>query len=57
MGKAEQILISILIAVGILGTSFMLGMCIKEEIEKNKEESKSYSDNYEGEAKIKTLRR
>ena len=56
MGKAEKTLIAILIAVGILGTSFMLGMGIKEKIEEN-EDTKSYTDNYESEAKIKTLRK
>ncbi len=57
MGKAEKVLISILIAVGILGTSFMIGMGIKETIEKNEEDSKSYSDNIESSVKTKTLKR
>ncbi len=57
MGKIEKTLITILIAVGILGTSFMIGMGIKENIEKNDDESKSYTDDYESEVKTKTLRR
>lgn len=56
MGKTEKILITILIIVGIVGTSFMIGMGIKEKIEKD-EDTKSFSNDYESEAKIKTLRR
>lgn len=57
MGKAEKVLITILIIVGILGTSFMIGMGIKEKIEKNNEETKSYSDDYNATVKTKTLKR
>ena len=57
MGKIEKALIIILISVGILGTSFMIGMGIKESIEKKQEEdSISYNDSNEN-IKVKTLRR
>ena len=46
MGKIEKTLLIALITIGVLGTSFMIGMGIKQDIEK-KEDTKSYSDSYE----------
>lgn len=55
MGKIEKTLLIALITIGVLGTSFMIGMGIKQDIEK-KEDTKSYSDSYET-AKVKKLKK
>lgn len=55
MSKIEKSLLIALISIGILGTSFMIGMGIKQEIDKNAD--KSYSDTYDKDTKVKTLKR
>ncbi len=55
MSKIEKSLLIALISIGILGTSFMIGMGIKQEIDKNAD--KSYSDTYDKDTKVKTLDR
>ena len=56
MGILEKSLLIALITVGILGTSFMIGMGIKQEIEK-KEDTKSYTGSYDEDKNVKTLKR